>query len=265
MAGNSTNGDLRSLADLDQRVERRYADSPPAEVISAWLVSRLSTLLAIEPSEIDTREPFASYGLGSTELVSLSGELGDWLGRQLSPELAYESPTVEALARHLAGPPGLLRPSAQPSARPSAWSSAWTSERSSAEGSPMTIPCSPAAQAEPIAIVGIGCRFPGANDPVAFRQLLRDGVDAITEVPAQRFDLNAFYDPDPQAPGKISTRWGGFLDQVDRSLGGCRFTREIDAKARGISGQRNASRSNLPDIANTSRMIRTIPPIPIPP
>ena len=74
----------------------------------------------------------------------------------------------------------------------------------------------PAAQAEPIAIIGIGCRFPGANDPRAFWQLLRDGVDAITEVPAERFDLNAFYDPDPQAPGKINTRWGGFLDQVDQ-------------------------------------------------
>ena len=80
----------------------------------------------------------------------------------------------------------------------------------------MTMAYDPAAQAEPIAIIGIGCRFPGANDPLAFRQLLRDGVDAITEVPADRFDLNAFYDPDPQAPGKISTRWGGFLDQVDR-------------------------------------------------
>lgn len=96
MAGNSTNGDLRSLADLDQRVERRNSDSPPAEVISAWLVSRLSTLLAIEPPEIDTREPFASYGLGSTELVSLSGELGEWLGRQLS------------LSWHMSVPPSRL-------------------------------------------------------------------------------------------------------------------------------------------------------------
>lgn len=208
MAGNSTNADLRSLADPHQRVERRNSDSPPAEVISAWLVSRLSTLLAIEPSEIDTREPFASYGLGSTELVSLSGELGEWLGRQLSPELAYECPTIEALARHLADPPDLSRPSGRPSA--------WSPERSSLEQSSTAIACDPATQAEPIAIIGIGCRFPGANDPVAFRQLLRDGVDAITEVPADRFDLDAFYDPDPQAPGKISTRWGGFLDQVDR-------------------------------------------------
>jgi acyl transferase domain-containing protein len=46
--------------------------------------------------------------------------------------------------------------------------------------------------------------------------LLRDGVDAIREVPADRFDQQAFYDPDPAKPGKMNTRWGGFLGQVDQ-------------------------------------------------
>ena len=69
---------------------------------------------------------------------------------------------------------------------------------------------------EQIAIIGIGCRFPGANDPEAFWQLLRDGVNAITEVPAARWDIESFYDPDPQASGKMNTRWGGFLEQVDQ-------------------------------------------------
>src|SRR6185437_4709596 len=49
-----------------------------------------------------------------------------------------------------------------------------------------------------------------------FWQLLRDGVDAIREVPADRFDLDAFYDPDPAIPGKMNTRWGGFLTDVDQ-------------------------------------------------
>ena len=53
-------------------------------MIRGWLVSRLSELLGIESHEIDVREPFASYGLGSTELVSLSGELAEWLGRTAS-------------------------------------------------------------------------------------------------------------------------------------------------------------------------------------
>ncbi len=74
-----------------------------------------------------------------------------------------------------------------------------------------------AAQGEPIAIVGIGCRFPGGvRSAQALWELTRDGVDAIREVPAGRWDVDALYDPNPDAPGKMSTRWGGFLDEVDR-------------------------------------------------
>jgi acyl transferase domain-containing protein/NADPH:quinone reductase-like Zn-dependent oxidoreductase/NAD(P)-dependent dehydrogenase (short-subunit alcohol dehydrogenase family)/ubiquinone/menaquinone biosynthesis C-methylase UbiE len=70
---------------------------------------------------------------------------------------------------------------------------------------------------EPIAIVGMGCRFPGhANSPEAYWSLLRDGVDAIREVPSDRWDIAAYYDADPDSPGKMYTRQGGFLDQVDR-------------------------------------------------
>ena len=70
---------------------------------------------------------------------------------------------------------------------------------------------------EPIAIVGMACRFPGGADaPEAYWRLLRDGEDAIREVPAARWDVDALYDPDPDAPGKMSTRWGGFLDRIDR-------------------------------------------------
>ena len=67
-----------------------------------------------------------------------------------------------------------------------------------------------------IAIIGIGCRFPGANNPDAFRQLLQNGVDVIALVPKERSDVDAFYDPHPATPGKMNTCWGGFLEQVDR-------------------------------------------------
>jgi acyl transferase domain-containing protein len=69
---------------------------------------------------------------------------------------------------------------------------------------------------EAIAIIGIGCRFPGARHPEAFWNLMRNAVDAITEVPPDRWDINAFYDPKPATPGKMNTRFGGFLEQVDR-------------------------------------------------
>jgi myxalamid-type polyketide synthase MxaB len=84
---------------------------------------------------------------------------------------------------------------------------------------------------EPIAIIGIGCRFPGANGPRAYWELLRGGVDVITEVPLSRFDIDAFYDSRPGVPGKLATRWGGFLEQVD----------QFDAGFFGIS-PREASR-----------------------
>lgn len=65
------------------------------------------------------------------------------------------------------------------------------------------------------AIIGMGCRFPGAANPSAFWQLLQGGMEAIREVPKDRWDVDAFYDPNPAEPGKMNTRWGGFLDQVD--------------------------------------------------
>ncbi|MBI1357398.1 MAG: SDR family NAD(P)-dependent oxidoreductase [Acidobacteria bacterium] len=72
------------------------------------------------------------------------------------------------------------------------------------------------AAAEPIAVVGVGCRFPGgANGPEAYWQMLAEGRDAISEVPADRWDIDEYYDPDPDAPGKMYTRWGGFVDQID--------------------------------------------------
>ena len=70
---------------------------------------------------------------------------------------------------------------------------------------------------EPIAIIGIGCRFPGgANSPASFWRLLLDGVDAIQEMPAERFDLARVFDVDRGRPGKMYTRWGGFVEGIDR-------------------------------------------------
>ena len=66
---------------------------------------------------------------------------------------------------------------------------------------------------EPIAVIGMGCRFPGdANTPQAFWDLLANGVDAIREVPPDRWDVEAHYDPDPDAMDKMYTRWGGFVE-----------------------------------------------------
>jgi acyl transferase domain-containing protein/NADPH:quinone reductase-like Zn-dependent oxidoreductase/NAD(P)-dependent dehydrogenase (short-subunit alcohol dehydrogenase family) len=69
---------------------------------------------------------------------------------------------------------------------------------------------------EPIAVIGLGCRVPGGgHDAASFWQLMHDGIDAITPIPAERWDQAALYDPDPAVPGRIAAGAGGFLRNVD--------------------------------------------------
>jgi len=71
-------------------------------------------------------------------------------------------------------------------------------------------------RSEPIAIIGMSCRFPGgAHDPESYWRLMRDGVDATCDIPAGRWDIDALYDPNPGIPGKMYTRRGGYLGPVD--------------------------------------------------
>lgn len=79
---------------------------------------------------------------------------------------------------------------------------------------------------EPIAIVGMSGRFPGASNCDEFWQLLQNGVDAITEIPESRWPAAKFYDPNPNAAGKMNVRCGGFLAEVD----------QFDPRFFGISG-----------------------------
>lgn len=67
---------------------------------------------------------------------------------------------------------------------------------------------------EPVAIIGMACRFPGASSTAELWQLLRGGVDAVTEIPADRWNADRFYDEDATVPGKMNTRWGGFLERI---------------------------------------------------
>ncbi|QFZ20971.1 type I polyketide synthase [Saccharothrix syringae] len=82
---------------------------------------------------------------------------------------------------------------------------------------------------EPVAVVGIGCRLPGAHGPRQLWDLLETGTDAVGEIPADRFDVDRYHDPEP-GPGRISTRLGGFLADVDL----------FDAGFFGISGHEAA-------------------------
>jgi len=160
------------------------------EAIEAWLVDRLAKHLKSAPEHISVHEAFAGFGLDSKDAVGLSGELEDHLGRRLPQTLFYDYPTIRTLALYLA-------------------------EAGQTVGAIRKASSCRRDEAQAMAIIGMGCRFPGAGDPEAFWHLLREGKDAIREVPPSRWDVNAFYDPRPGVPGKMSTRHGGFLEQTD--------------------------------------------------
>ena len=74
----------------------------------------------------------------------------------------------------------------------------------------------PTRDRQPVAVIGIGCRFPGgANDAESFWELLLNGVDTITEIPSDRWNLDTFYHTQPGAPGKAYARQGGFIENID--------------------------------------------------
>ena len=142
--------------------------------IQNWLVENLAQRLGVPASEIDVNEPFASSGLSSVAAVSLSADLEDWLSIKLSPTIVYDYPNIAELARYL--------------------SSSSNSKQLTVNSKQLTL----SDRGTDIAIIGMGCRFPGANDPEQFWQLLKNGKDAISKCDRWEGD------------------WGGFIDDVDK-------------------------------------------------
>ena len=170
---------------------------PKARDIEDWLIDRIASQTGMDPLDIEVHRPFSYLGLDSMLAVDLAMDLEDWLGRALPATLVWDYPTIEAAARFLAGEG---ESEAAPEARPA-------EARPAAGGGDEP-------HHEPIAIVGMACRFPGAPSLEDFWQLLVDRVDAIRETPSSRWG-EELYDPKPGRPGKLATRWGGFLEDVE--------------------------------------------------
>ena len=152
-----------------------------------WLRERLSVALGVAPESLDAEAPLDALGLSSREAVSLAGEIEEAFGITVSATLLWEHPTVNALARFLAGDTA--------------------PETASPPGTP--------TEAH-FALVGMGCRFPGAQDTTAYWERMLDSASAITEIPESRWHNADYYDPHPGTPGKTSARFGAFIDGVDR-------------------------------------------------
>ncbi|MEU2281080.1 aminotransferase class I/II-fold pyridoxal phosphate-dependent enzyme [Streptomyces sp. NPDC013178] len=177
--------------------------APGSAQIETWLTERIAARLGLPAVTVDPTQPFASLGLDSKQAVAVAGELGDWLGTPLRAGLVFDHPSVRDLAARLGTDAAPTSPAA-----PAFRTAAPSRDAADAARPPVE---------EPIAIVGMGCRFPGAPDVDSFWRLLLDGRDAVGEVPRDRWD--------PQAVG--TPPFGGFLDRVD----------EFDARFFGISAR----------------------------
>lgn len=155
------------------------------EALRHWLADYLVTNIGCSPEEIDFNASLNDLGVGSRDAVVLCGELSELLGRKVSPVELWEHPSVAELARFLIEPEPAEEESAPEPGR--------------------------FGTDEPVAVIGLGCRFPGDIDsPEALWQFLIDGGNAVTEVPADRWA--PFDDGSPEIAR--TTRWGSFLGDI---------------------------------------------------
>ena len=167
--------------------------------IETWLVDKIAELLQLAPEKIDLGQPLAVYGLNSIKAVSIATELEEWLGISVVSAIVYDYPSIKALAGFLRGKTPQLN------------SSAFVSNSQAAT--------------DTVAIIGIGCKFPGANNYQQFWQNLEQGINSISEIPSERWEVEKYYSPTPQERNKSISKWGGFIEGID----------QFDAQFFGIS------------------------------
>jgi natural product biosynthesis luciferase-like monooxygenase protein len=177
------------------------------EEIEQWTQRWIAQRLQQNISSIAVTKPFADLGLDSLTAVELTQQLKNAFGAEVAPTATWDFPNIRALAEHVAETrPASSAPPTPPPPLP--------------EKKAAVVPPQPQTRDYPpdaIAVVGMACRYPGgASDPDKLWSLLREGVDAVRPVPADRWDTEALYDPDPDAPGKLYIRHGAFLDAIDR-------------------------------------------------
>ncbi|GAA2231486.1 type I polyketide synthase [Streptomyces nogalater] len=193
----------------DSALARRLATAVPSrhralvtDLVRTAVAEAIETARPGTPAPLDPSAPLAAQGLDSLAAVDLHRRLTARTGLDLPVGLAYDCPTVQDLAARLLA---------------------------EVHGTPDT-PAEPAAgpdPGEPVAVVGMGCRFPGGIDsPADLWRLLTEGGEVLTGFPRDRgWDLDALYHEDPEVPGSTYVRSGGFLDTAA----------EFDADFFGIS------------------------------
>jgi len=166
---------------------------PKKSVTQSNLINQLHTIASeILGNTIDNDKSLMEQGFSSIQLVELQKRLSDALATDLPVSIVFDYPTLTAMSQFL------------------------ETQLTDKQINLATIEAISSHSREDIAIIGIGCRFPGGIDsPEKFWQLLLSGQETVREIPITRWQTSQFFDERLDVPGKIYTRYGSFLDQVD--------------------------------------------------
>jgi acyl transferase domain-containing protein/acyl-CoA synthetase (AMP-forming)/AMP-acid ligase II/acyl carrier protein len=181
-----------------------YPASDRTGALTQHVLKTAADIRGIQPTDLDASVGFFDQGFDSMNAIELRNRLQNDIGHPLPATVAFDHPTPARLAEQLLLEMGSNDEASKP--------------RDQTLTAPVSVPEDNGTQSVPdsIAIIGMGCRTPGGvRGPQAFWTLLRDGIDAITDVPGNRWDAERYYHEDSEQPGTIQSRYGGFIDDVD--------------------------------------------------
>lgn len=185
------------------------ADTAP---LQRTIHRHLAAVLGVGVADVDPERRFSELGVDSITGADLVRRINESLHTTLLVTVLYDHSSVWHLARYVATlaataptPEAMIRATPEP-----AKTHAVPDTDSSSEVAPQH------RADQPIAIVGLAGRFPGASNTTEFWRDLQGGVCRTGEVPSERWDVHGYYDPDPAKPGKSPSKWGGFLDNIDK-------------------------------------------------
>ncbi|GHH93575.1 SDR family NAD(P)-dependent oxidoreductase [Streptomyces capillispiralis] len=197
----------------------------PASADAGEVRDRLLPVFArffgLAPDQVDPAAPFDRYGMDSLSAIQLVRTLEPEFGR-LPKVLLFEHPSIDALAAHLAE----HAPTASRAKRPAPAAPADETGTPGPTGSTEHTPPQPGplragglaggAGDDPVAIVGMAGRYARSPDLRTWWRHLRDGTHLVGEIPRDRFDWREVFGDPHRTPGKVNSRWGSFIDGVDR-------------------------------------------------
>jgi 3-oxoacyl-(acyl-carrier-protein) synthase/aryl carrier-like protein len=177
----------------------RRADGTDAAVLD-WLTELLARELKLDPSRVDARTPLADYGVDSVMLMQLLKPVSERVGETLDPSILFEYPTLGQFARWLLERhAGAFAPAEQPAEQDAKQTQPQPQPLSAAlaevvvDAAPVPMNETRETHAADIAVIGMSCRFPGADDLAAFWALLAQGRSALRRVPPARWGASSDY------------------------------------------------------------------------